>query len=245
MSLPVSSLAEKATVRLISTAYYKPPVLRGLAEDDDALGALEALEGMTNRRLKGQRQGLPDLDPRELAFRARKSALNLWGHTHVNAAFLYTRSTGNRFNDGRRGAWYCAFDDLTAIEEVAFHRTRELAYANWFEDVAMYQAVLADFIGDFPDLRRVSSVPDSLDPDPAVGYPAGQALARSLREAGHGGLIYPSVRRPGGTCFAAFEPQIVQNVRPGAKWRLSWSGSAAFTVTTAPEAAISPAAAAP
>lgn len=245
MSLPVSGLAEKATVRLISTAYYKPPVLRGLAEDDGALAALEALEGLTNRRLKGQRQGLPDLDPRELAFRARKSALDTWGHTYVNAAFLYTRPTGNRFNDGRRGAWYCAFDDLTAIEEVAYHRTRELAYTECFEDEAVYQALLADFIGDFPDLREVSPPPACLAADPEVGYPAGQALALALREAGHGGVIYPSVRRTGGTCFAAFEPQIVQNTRPGAKWHLVWSGSAEFTVTTPPEAPISPVAAAP
>ena len=245
MSLPISGLAEKATVRLISTAYFKPPVLRGLAEDDGAMAALEALEGLTNRRLKGQRQGLPDLDPRELAFRARKSALSAWGHTYVNAAFLYTRPTGNRFNDGRRGAWYCAFDDLTAIEEVAYHRSRELGFAGCFEDAAVYQALLADFIGDFPDLRQISPPPDCLDPDPAIGYPAGQALARSLREDGHGGVIYPSARHAGGTCFAAFEPQIVQNVRPGAKWRLVWSGSAAFTVTMAPEAPISPMAAGP
>jgi hypothetical protein len=28
----------------------------------------------------------------------------------VNAAFTYAHPQGSRFNDGRRGAWYCAFD---------------------------------------------------------------------------------------------------------------------------------------
>jgi len=229
--LPVTDIAEKATVRLIPTAYFKPPVLTPLADGDDHLADLARLEALTNRRLRGEREGLADLDSRELAFRARAAGLRVWGHTHANAAFLYTRPDGNRFNDAGRGAWYCAFDDLTAIEEVAFHRTRELRFARTYRDEAVYQALLADFIGPFPDLRGVDLAPESLDPAPERGYPAGQALARSLRAEGWAGLLYPSVRHEGGACFAAFEPQIVQNVRPGAKWLLRWEGRPEFTVT--------------
>ena len=228
--IAVTDIVAQATVRLIPTAYYKPPVLRALVETDDDLNALADLEALTNRRLIGQRQGLADLDARELAFRAREQGLRRWGATHVNAAFLYTRPTGNRFNDHRRGAWYCAFDDLTALEEVGYHRTRELRYTRQFQDEACYQALLADFIGPFPDLRSTDPLPDCLAPDPAEGYPAGQKLADALRTAGHLGLIYPSVRRTGGACLAAFVPQIVQNVRPGAKWWLRWDGSPDFSV---------------
>lgn len=227
---PVTDLAARATVRLIPTAYYKPPVLSPLADTGDALAALERLEGLTNRRLQAQAQGLPDLDARELAFRARSEQLQTWGHTHINAAFIYTRPTGNRFNTADRGAWYCAFDDLTAIEEVAFHRTRELSYIGEFHDEAVYQALLADFIGRFPDLRTVKPPPPCLAPAPEAGYPAGQQLARALRADGWSGLLYPSLRKPGGHCFAAFEPQSVQNVRPGASWRLVWDGSPHYDV---------------
>lgn len=225
MSLPVTTIAEPATVRLISTAYFKPPVLRPLVDDDEELALLAELEGMTSRRLKAERAGLGDLDARELLF-------GVWGRTFVNAAFAYTRKDGNRFNDGRRGAWYAAFEDLTALEEVAWHRTRELGWIGEYRDEGVYQALLAGFIGEFPDLRRLTSPPDCLDPDPAQGYPAGQALARQLRAEGVSALVYPSVRKPGGTCLVAFQPHAVQNVRPGARWKLTWSGSPAWSATT-------------
>ncbi len=231
MTPPITEIAEKATVRLVPTAYYKPPVLQPLIDTDEELELLARFEGQTNQRLTAQTEGLDDLNPRELAFRARADQLRQWGHTYINAAFAHPRETGNRFNDGRRGAWYCAFDEMTAVQEVAFHRTRELGFIGVFEDEAVYIALLADFIGAFPDLRAVEPVPNSLHPDPAIGYPAGQALALALRDEGHGGLIYPSVRRPGGTCFAAFVPQIIQNVRPAAKWRMVWNGSPDFTLS--------------
>ncbi|MBC7282146.1 MAG: RES family NAD+ phosphorylase [Hoeflea sp.] len=216
----------EATVRLIPTAYYKPPVLTPLVENAGDLAILAAIEGLTSQRLIAEKVGLAGLDPRELLFRA-------WGQTHVNAAFAYTRSEGNRFNDAARGAWYAGFEDLTALAEVAYHRTRELERINHFHDAAIYQALLAGFMGDFHDLRQEPADAPWLSPDPSHAYPEGQALARSLRETGSRGVIYPSVRRAGGTCIAAFEPHLVQNVRPGARWKLIWNGSRDYTVTTA------------
>lgn len=217
-----------ATVRLIPTAYYKPPVLGPLLERPEDMDRLARIEGLTSRRLIAEREGLPDLDPRELAFTARARNLSTWGDVYVNAAFIHTRAGGNRFSDESRGAWYCATQTLVSIEEVGFHKTRELANADWLEETAVYVELLADFVGAFPDLTRVAPPPDCLGADPRVAYPLGQALARDLRAAGARGLVYPSVRRPGGVCFVAFEPQIVQNVRPGAKWDLVWRGAPQF-----------------
>lgn len=231
MRLPATDLEQRSTVRLIPTAFYKPPILRPLVDSDEEFALLAQLEGMTNERLRAEVRGLDDLDPRELAYSARERQLRSWGHTFVNAAFAHTRPDGNRFNDARRGAWYAAFDDLTAIEEVAFHRTRELAFVGRFVDEARYVAILADIIGSFPDLRGLDPPPAALATDPATGYPAGQDLALTLRAEGAAGLIYPSVRHAGGTCFVAFEPQIVQNPRPGAQWQLTWTGAPEFTVT--------------
>ena len=233
--IPVTELAARAMVRLIPTAYAKPPVLGPLADTDEDLAALAELEALTNRRQIGERGGLSDLDPRELAFRARALGLQRWGHTHVNAAFLYTRAGGSRFNDEGRGAWYCAFDDLTALAEVGYHRTRELAFTQCYEDQAIYQALLADFIGPFPDLRDMAGPLACLDADPAKGYPAGQKVARALRDQGHSGVLYPSARHPDGECLAVFVPQSVQNVRPGAKWVMEWSGSPDYSVTPNPD----------
>jgi hypothetical protein len=229
----LSAINDRALVRLIPETRHKPPVLRGLVDTDDEAAILAEIEGETSARLIAEREGSPALDRRELAFARRARDLKLYGQSHINAAFAYTRPTGNRFNSGDRGAWYCAWHVLTSAAEVGFHRTRELGYIGRFEDEARYVELLADFIGDFPDMRgpdmRGKASP-ALDPDPALGYPAGQALAADLRREGHRGLIYPSVRQPGGHCFVAFDPGIIQNVRPGASWTLAWRGTAAFAV---------------
>lgn len=227
----ISPVNDRALVRLIPETRHKPPVLRGLVDSDEEAAVLAEIEGETSGRLTAEREGTPALDRRELAFARRAHDLRLYGQSHINAAFAYTRPTGNRFNAGDRGAWYCAWHVLTSAAEVGFHRTRELAYIGRFEDEARYVELLADFIGDFPDLHGQAH--PALDPDPGVGYPAGQTLAAELRGEGHRGLIYPSVRHPGGRCFVAFDPGIIQNVRPGASWTLAWRGTPDFSVKAA------------
>lgn len=233
----ITPVNDRALVRLIPETHHKPPVLRGLVDTDEEAAVLAGLEGETSARLIAEREGSPALDRRELAFARRAQDLKLYGESHINAAFTYTRPTGNRFNSSDRGAWYCAWDMLTSAQEVGFHRTRELGFIGRYEDEARYVELLADFIGDFPDLHSDLHGTDpagashpALDPDPDKGYPAGQALAAGLRREGHRGLIYPSVRHEGGRCFVAFDPGIIQNVRPGASWNLKWTGAPEFLI---------------
>lgn len=222
-------LNQRGLVRLISQTHHKPPVLRALVDSDAEADILAALEAETNQRLVTERLGSPMLDRRELVFQRRAQDLQVYGQSHINAAFAYTRATGNRFNTGGRGAWYCAWDMLTAAQEVGYHRTRELGFVGRYEGAARYVELLADFIGDFPDLGDQPTHP-ALHPDPAIGYGAGQGLAADLRRDGHRGLLYPSVRHAGGRCFVAFDPGIIQNVRPGASWRLVWDGGPDYTI---------------
>jgi RES domain-containing protein len=223
---PTIDLAQRDTVRLISTGRLKDPVLLPLAADQRALDDLAALESATSGRLRAQETGLAALDPRELVFGRP-------GHSFINGAFTYTRPGGNRFNDERRGAWYCAFRCETALAEVAFHLTRELDAIARFENTTDYAELIADFVGPFHDLRARRHARDAcLDADPAIGYPAGQALARQLRaETAGNGLVYPSVRHEGGICLAAFHPHLVQNLRQGGIWRLAWHGTREPTIT--------------
>jgi RES domain-containing protein len=218
----IVTLSDRALVRLIPATYHKPPSLRGLVDSDDEMAVLAEIEGLTSARLEAERGRSLHLDRRELAWARRRNDLAVYGQTHVNAAFAYTRAGGNRFNDARRGAWYCAWESLTSVAEVAFHRTRELSFVGVFTDRARYVELLADFIGEFPSLDAGHP---SLHPDPAVGYPLGQALAADLLREGHRGLVYPSVRAPHGRCLVAFVPASVQNVRPGASWDLVWDGT--------------------
>jgi hypothetical protein len=44
-----------------------------------------------------------------------------------------------------------------------------------------------------------------------------------LMDLGSLGIVYPSVRREGGTCLACFQPSIVANVRKSIQYRLVWT----------------------
>jgi hypothetical protein len=227
MALPATfDVTHRDTVRLISTGRLKDPVLLPLAANHGALEDLAALESVTNRRLQAQETGLPNLDPRELVFGRA-------GYTFINAAFTHTRPGGNRFNDDSRGAWYCALESETAIDEVSYHLTRELDAIGRFENVTDYAELIADLFGAFHDLRPSDfSAHRALHADPAIAYPAGQALAKQLRqEAASNGIIYPSIRHSGGICLAASRPDLVQNLRQGGIWRLEWQGAPTPTVT--------------
>jgi hypothetical protein len=118
---------------------------------------------------------------------------------------------------------------MVLVAEVAWHRTRELGFTGSFYDSARYVELLADFIGEFDDLTDEPGHP-ALNPDPQLGYLEGQNLAARLRREGSRGLIYPSVRAPGGNCLVCFEPGAVQSVRPGASWDLVWEGTRDYSV---------------
>lgn len=225
--LPLADLLEPATIRLISTAYIDEPAMRPLADDDMALAILERLEQQTSLRQDADMPLPPGVRRDELLTEAHG-----YGWTYVNAAFCYTRPAGSRFNGSGRGAWYAAWGrepTRTAIAEVGHHLTRELANVGVWENVTRYRELIAGFIGPLVDLRAQRGA-EFLDPDEAIGHPAGQRLAGELREAGFGGVVYPSVRRKGGTCLAAFRTTMVQNVRQGSTWELTWAGSAEYAV---------------
>ena len=215
-------LVEPATIRMISTAYIDEPAMQPLADTEAALEVLESIERKTSLRQNEEMPLPPGVTKGELLTPAYG-----YGWTYVNAAFCYTRPNGSRFNSSDRGAWYAALEDdppQTAIAEVGYHLTRELENVGVYENVTRYRELVAGFIGPFVDLRDARGE-DFLNPDEAIGHKAGQALAREIREADFGGVVYPSARRADGTCLAAFRTTLVQNVRQGATWELTWSGT--------------------
>jgi hypothetical protein len=198
-----------------------------LVDDEAVLRDLAEIEGATSGRLNAQARGADDIAPREFVAGVP--------HAHfINAAFSYWRPRElNRFNGPGRGAWYAALRVETCIAEVSCHMTRELQRVNDFHAVVEYAEMFASFAGEFVDLRGVTPVPECLHPDPAIGYPPGNLVADAVRAAGHNGIVYPSVRDAGGTCFAALRPQAVQSVAQGQVWRLTWAGRAGPRVAAA------------
>jgi hypothetical protein len=220
--LPVVRDAFPRTIRLVSTARLRPPVLERLVSADEA-AALAEIEGATSHRLLAESRGAEGIGRDEFLHGVPYA-------NFVNAAFAYWKPREpNRFN-ATRGAWYAALDVETCKREVAYHMAEFLARSGAMKGVVEYAEMFASMAGEFVDLRQRPSHP-CLDPDPAVGYPLGNAIADAVRARGLNGIIYPSVRHPGGTCIAVLRPHAVQSVAPGAVYRFEWSGAPEPAIT--------------
>lgn len=213
----LTALRQFDTCRLTPSRFadLEDSVLAPLADGDKPLRDLFDLENATNERLRGEAGLLPGIGVDELVFGVPNFRI-------INAAYTYARPEGSRFNDGTRGAWYCAFEAETALAEVGFHKTVEYQEIKRFDDSVTYQAMMADFNASFHDIRGIANFADCLDPQ---SYIASQALAAELLELGSMGVIYPSVRRPEGVNLACFRPALVGNVRKGPAYRLTWAGT--------------------
>ena len=117
---PIAAIRQFDTVRLIPSRFAETTdsVLQAIADDGQHLNDLFDLDNATNQRLVGEFGGLAGIGVDELVF-------GIPNFRVINAAFTYPRPQGSRFNDGERGAWYCAFDTPTALAEVIFHKSVE------------------------------------------------------------------------------------------------------------------------
>lgn len=218
LTLPLVREAFPRTIRLVTSARLREAVLLPLADTPEELDLLAEIESATSGRLIAEERGLGALSAEELVHGVPHARF-------INASFAYSKPRAPmRFSPANRGAWYAALDVETCIAEVGFHLTQALADAGDFNAVVEYGEMLASMAGLFFDLRTLSGH-SSLDPDPAIGYPAGNAVAATARADGHNGIIYPSVRHAGGTCIAALWPNAVQSVVQGTMFRLTWSGT--------------------
>ena len=196
------------THRLIPAQFadHGASVLTRLTGDDDLLDGIFELDNATNDRLWAESGLSPGIDSRELVF-------GIPSYRIINATFCHPAPEGSRFNSSDRGAWYAGFELGTSQAEVAYHKQLWLRETAWNEkEVADYIDYLADFRAEFHDLRGSREHADCLSPE---SYTASQALAAQLLQSGSSGIVYPSVRRDGGTCIACFRPVLVINVRKG------------------------------
>jgi hypothetical protein len=225
--LPVTPIDQRDTHRLIPAQYADDgaSVLTRLTDDPDILEGIFQLDNATNDRLLAESRLAPGVDERELVFGIPQYRI-------INAAFCHPSPGGARFNSPDRGAWYASFELETSQAEVAYHRQLWLEETRWEEeDVADYADYLADFRAEFHDLRKLDSrgaaeYEECLSPR---SYLASQALGAQLLAVGSAGIVYPSVRREGGTCIGCFRPVLVTHVRKGDVYAIvfeNWRGPA-------------------
>lgn len=204
---PLSLVRRFDTCRLIPERFLEggESVLYRIADSDEHLREIFDLDHATNERLWAENERLLGIGVQELVF-------GVPNYRIVNAAFCHAHPLGSRFNGPERGAWYGAFERETSESEVAFHKSIEFLETNWPEEDVTYRELLADFSGEFHDLRSGGCFEVHLDP---ASYVASQTLSERLLELGSLGVVYPSVRHAGGTCLACFRPAAVGHVRLG------------------------------
>ena len=221
MSLPpTTNIDQRDTCRLIPSK-FGDSVLTRIANDDDHLQDIFALDDLTNTRLQAEKGLLPGISPLELVSGFRHYRV-------VNAAFCHASPLGSRFNGPDRGAWYACFEEQGTSSEVIFHKQLQLDEINYYHDEEEYTLYHADFNGAYHDIRDQDAFTPCLDPD---SYIESQKLALTLLNQESAGIIYPSVRHDTATNIVCFRPALVNNVRQGKNIFLEWDGSRKPRVT--------------
>ncbi|MCY4287082.1 MAG: RES family NAD+ phosphorylase [Aestuariivita sp.] len=212
-----------ARIRQLDTRWLIPSkygdggesVLVRIADDDDHLRGIFDLDHATNDRLLAENDRLPGIGVNELVF-------GVLYYRIINAAFSHAHPLGNRFNGPDHGAWHAGFGLETSQAEVAWDKSVELPEIDWMEESITCDDYLADFGGEYHDIRGDATHKKCLDPN---SYVESQMLAETLLGEGASGIIYPSVRHKDGVCLACFRPALVGNVRKSARYRFTWMGS--------------------
>ncbi|MDQ3289335.1 MAG: RES family NAD+ phosphorylase [Pseudomonadota bacterium] len=221
MTPPRSRIEWRPGYRIVSSRFPPIGVFDDIASPAD-IDALFELEGRTNPRIREQ-LGQIQLIPAE----RRVSGP---GTTPVMAAFTHLNRDGSRFSNGSFGVYYAAQDRDTAVAETVFHRARFLAYTREPRSILEMRCYLSDIAADLHDVR--GGYAGLHDPD---NYAESQRTALELRAAGSNGLVYDSVRRPGGQCVALFYPDLVASTRQSAHLYYHWNGHEMTHVVVADE----------
>src|SRR4029079_7195758 len=119
---PLALVRHFDTHRLVPSKHASrgDSVLVRIADDDEHLQTIFALDAATNDRLLAEHQRFPGIGVEELVAGVPCAHV-------VNAAFCHPHPLGARCNGPDRGAWYAAVALETSQAEVAFHKSVELA----------------------------------------------------------------------------------------------------------------------
>ena len=213
--LPLAPVAWPAAVRIIRSAFPPIDLFEDIADPAD-WPLLIAAEMKTNPRLM-ETIGNLDLVPPGRRVSGAGASLLMAPFTHVS------RDRPSRFSDGSFGVLYAADLFETALFETIHHhasfmaRTREPP--GW---TSQFREIVLSVEGSLHDLRgeTVGASPLLL----GEGYEAGQALGARLRASGSEGIVYPSVRRPGGECVGLFWPDLARDPLQGRHLDYHWNG---------------------
>lgn len=202
--------------RIIASRYPPVQLFESLTDDPEVWDALITLEALTNPRVRDE--------VGQLALVPKEERIAGPGASFVMAAFTHLNPKGSRFSDGSYGVYYAAADLGTAICETIFHFetfARDAGDPPREEDM---RVLIGTATAELHDVSRLDAAAQAaiLDPDSSI---ASRKFAFALREQGADGIVYPSVRKKGGACIAAFRPGVVGIPRQERHLRYRWNGT--------------------
>lgn len=215
VEVPTARVHWSGAVRIIRSMYPPIDVFEDIADPAD-WPLLIAAEQKTNPRVM-ENLGNLDLVPPERRVGGQGASYLMAPFTHVS------RDRPTRFSVGDFGILYAARVFQTALLETRYHHARFLARtaeaAGW---VSQFREVVLEIRARLSDLRAIAGRAHAeLAPD---DYRSSQHLGTELKARGSDGLVYPSIRDPGGECVALFFPDCAANARQGRHLDYHWNG---------------------
>ena len=199
--------------RAVASKYPTVSVYDRIA-DAANLATLLEIEALTNPRVREEAGAYRKVRPED--------AVAGPGATPIMASFVY--SGPSRLCDGTYGVYYAAREEATAIAESRYHTEAFLRATHQPSIDVDKRLYVATIDGAFDDIRGRSmrsklyaAAPD--DYDYAQRY-AHRLYARNRVD----GIVYNSVRNPGGQCIAAFRPRIVSRAHIRKYIQFRWDG---------------------
>lgn len=212
---PVSAVSWTGAVRIIRSIFPPIDLFEDIADPAD-WPLLIAAEQKTNPRLM-ESIGNIDLVPPERRVSGPGASWLMAPFTHVSL------DRPSRLSNGGFGVLYVADGFETALFETVHHHARFMAATaqppGW---TSQFRELVLDIRADLHDLRPAGAGHPALDPQ---DYHPAQRLGRELRAAGSEGVVYPSVRRPGGTCAGLFYPDRASAPVQGRHLDYHWDGA--------------------
>ena len=213
--LPTRRIRWRPSIRLVSAEWPPIALFAELVSEDD----LADVESLAAIWAIGDRGRLDQLD------RLRRiPADERVTDADAMSPFLYP--SAGRFSDERRGAYYAAADEPTALAESLHHFERRMRQSRAPSTDVDHRVLHCTIDVELADARGTRQSHPALHDTAAGGNDASRALAATLAAGGVPGLVYDSLRRAGGHCVAIFTPRcLTLPVRDIGRLRYSWSAA--------------------
>jgi RES domain len=215
-TIPVSDVTWERAVRIIRSIYPPIDLFEDIADPAD-WPLLISAEQKTNPRIM---ENIGNLD---LVPEGRRVGGN--GASYLMAPFTHVSTDRkSRFSDGTYGVLYAGNIFEVALLETVHHHAMFMARTNeepgW---TSQFREIVLNVDARLHDLRRQN--PDHAEALKPDDYIDSQALATQLRGMGSNGVVYPSIRRPGGECVGLFYPDLASNPVQGRHLDYHWDGT--------------------